>query len=77
LVIARQGSDLDLDLVTLSACLALALKPGLMRRISDRQPAGEHPPMPTGELAGVQNNRGDLGLGDANLNAAPSELRVD
>ena len=41
-----------------------------MRRIGDRQPAGEHAPVPGGELAGVQHDRGHLGLRDADLDAA-------
>ncbi|MGA9859292.1 MAG: hypothetical protein WBQ18_15615 [Solirubrobacteraceae bacterium] len=52
-VIAGQWPDLDLDLVTLAALLVLAFQPGLMRGIDDRLPAGEHPAMAAGELAGV------------------------
>ena len=59
-VIAGQRPDLDLDLVPLAAPLALALKLGLMRRVGDRQAAGEHAAVPARELAGVQHDRGDL-----------------
>ena len=72
-VIARQRPDLDLDLVALAAPGALALELGLMRRVGDRQAAGEAAAVPAGELAGVQDDRGHLALGDAHLDAAPGE----
>lgn len=41
---------------------ALAFELGLMRRVDDRQPTGEHPPVPGGHLTGAQHRRGDVGL---------------
>src|SRR6202012_5445032 len=76
-VIARQRSDLDLDRVALAALLAVTLELGLMAGIDDRQPAGEHALMASGELAGVQQHRGDVRLGDTDLDATPRERGVD
>ena len=48
-----------------------------MRRVGDRQAAGERAAVPAGELAGVQDDRGDLALGDANLDATARERGID
>ncbi len=48
-----------------------------MRRIDKGEPAGEHSAMAGRHLAGIEHDRGDLALGNADLDAAPSEGRVD
>lgn len=72
---ARERTDLDLDFVPTAAPGAGLLKLGLMRRVGDREAAGEVATMPAGELAGVQHHAGELLLGDAQLDAAPGERR--
>ncbi len=63
-VIDRQGTLLHIDLVSLPAtALALDLELALMGGVDDRLGASEHPGVPGGELASVQDGRGDLCLG--------------
>src|SRR4051794_8424253 len=55
----------------------LALQLALMRRVGERQATGEAAPVTTGDLAGVQDDRSQLALGDANLDAAAGERGID
>jgi hypothetical protein len=59
------------------ALFALALELGLMSRVGQGQATGEHSAVTGGELAGVVNDSGDLGLGDAQLDPPASERRGD
>jgi len=61
----------------LTAASALALELGLVRRVGERQPAGEHAPVPARKLTRVERSRGDVLLGDADLDAAADEPWVD
>ena len=74
---AFRGDADGSHLVALSTPFALALELGLMGWVSDRQAAGEHTLVPGRELAGVEHDRGDLGLRHADLDPATGERRLD
>ena len=65
-VVAGQRPRLDRRFGRFAA--ALAQRAGVLDR-GDRAVASEHPRVPRGQLAGVEHDRGDLGLGDADLDA--------
>jgi hypothetical protein len=58
-VIDGQGTLLDIDLVSLPAALTLELELALMVWVDDRLETREDPAVPSGELARVQDRRGD------------------
>jgi hypothetical protein len=66
-VIDGQGTLLDVDLVSLPAALTLVLELALMRGVDDRLETREDPGVLSSELAGIQDDRGDLALGDADF----------
>ena len=74
-VIDGQGTLLEIDLVSLPAALTLELELALMAWINDRLETREDPAVPSGELARVQDRRGDLPLGDPDLDTPASEYR--
>jgi hypothetical protein len=69
-VIARQRSDCDRDLVL--ASLPEPVELGLMRRIGQRQLAGERAPMLAGQLAGTEHRRGHVLPGDRTPTRRPA-----
>ena len=74
LVIDRQRPLLDQQLVT-RLPVAGAERPGVLER-GDGPVLREHALVPAGELAGVQRDRDDLPLGDADLDAPADQVRV-
>jgi hypothetical protein len=61
-VLARQETDLDIDVVSLPTPHAMTVKLGLMLRVGERQPASEHATMPARQLAGPRQPQRLRGL---------------